>query len=463
MNKTELLRSRLKQHSSNTADAAAFIASLVDEKSFVEINDCLTLSEACDEKTDALLTGYASIGGRAVALAVQNSSVNYGGMTKVAADKLCKIMESAASREVPFILAADSFGADVSEGALVLKNFARILRCAEEMKKEVPFIVIARGNCVGNAALLEAMAHISIAVSGCVISLNSPSVVLATEGKSLDAEKDFGARASVSGGRATLYAEKETVGEVLAKILSFVPECFCTGTADEDTGDVAFYNRKARGIGEKRGKELILELCDEGSFVELHEGFAPHIVTGFARVLGIPVAFASGDGSAVCPLCVNKVRRLVSLASAFGMPFVNLVDCEGVMISGEIERSAMGRELAGLQSDLAGTYSGKMAIITGKAIGTGYTAMASAYAYDSVMAWNDAQISPLTANAGGIVMYSDRIKSKDVLKSREEAAKLYAEVDGDALTAAACGLAEKIFAPEDTRRYLLSRLQIVRK
>ena len=122
MNKTELLRSRLKQHSSNTADAAAFIASLVDEKSFVEINDCLTLSEACDEKTDALLTGYASIGGRAVALAVQNSSVNYGGMTKVAADKLCKIMESAASREVPFILAADSFGADVSEGALVLKK-----------------------------------------------------------------------------------------------------------------------------------------------------------------------------------------------------------------------------------------------------------------------------------------------------------------------------------------------------
>lgn len=463
MDKTEMLQSRLKQHSANTADAAAFIASLVDEKSFVEINDCLAMTGTPDEKTDALLTGYASIDGRAVALAVQNSSINQGGMTKATADKLVSIMEGAKSREVPFILAADSFGADVTEGPLVLKNFARILKCAEDMKKEVPFIVIARGMCVGNAALLEAMAHVSIAVEGSVISLNSPAVVLASENKALDNEKNFGAKVSVANGRAMLYAGKDNAGSVLRKVFSFVPECFCTGAEDADGGDIAFYNKKANGIEDKRGAELIKELCDKDSFVEFYEGYASHVTTGFARVLGIPVAFASGDGSALCPLCVGKIRRLVSLASAFGIPFVNLVDCQGVLISGEIERSAMDCELAALQSELSGVYAGKMALITGKAVGMGYTALASAFAYDSVMAWNDAQISPLTADAGGIILYSDKIKTKDVLKSREEAKKLYAEVDGDALNAASFGLIEKIFAPEDTRKYLLSRLQIIRK
>lgn len=462
MDKTELLRARLKKHTANTADASAFIAKLVDEKSFVEINDCLTLADVSDEKTDALLTGYATIDGRPVALAVQNSSVNQGGMTAASADKLVKIMEGAAGREVPFIMAVDSFGADITEKTNVLKNFAKILKAAEELKKEVPFIVVARGMCVGNAALLESMAHVSIAVKGCGIAFNSPAVVLAQENKAVDIEKSFGAAVSVKNGRAMLYAESGNVGEVLRKALSYMPECFCTGTEETD-GDVAFYNKSAQGISEKRGKALILELCDKNSFMELYEGYAPHMTVGFARVCGIPVGFASGDGSTLCPLCVAKLRRFVKLLATLGMPFVNLVDCEGITISSEVERSVLAAEMAELQSEIMNLYAGKMAIIVGKSVGLGYTAMASMAAYDSVMAWNDAQISPLTANAGGIILYSDKIKNKDVLKSREEAAKLYAEVDGDALTAAAYGLIEKVFAPEDTRRYLLSRLQIIKK
>ena len=61
--------------------------------------------------------------------------------------------------------------------------------------------------------------------------------------------------------------------------------------------------------------------------------------------------------------------------------------------------------------------------------------------------------------AGGIVMYANKLKNtSDIFKAREIAKQTYKEIDGDAYTAATRKVVDDIINPEDTRQYLLSAI-----
>jgi len=460
MDKIALLRDREKQHAQNISEAVAFVNSFVDEQSFTETNDYLTLADLSDSSADAVVTGYASVAGRPVAVAVQNPAVNHGGISKATALKLGRIMEGACKKKIPFIFAIDSFGAKISEGMNVLKNFAVLVENVGKLTANVPFIAVAKGHCVGNAALIASMADVTVGLENSVVSVNSPVVVLASDNKPNELKKFFGSAQAAQNGSVSVVTDKKNLGVTLTNILSCMPLSIGGEIPVDENADVEYYNQAVSALEDKRGSELITKLVDAKSFVELNKGLADNITTGFAKVCGIPVGIAVQNKPELCEKCVRKLAKFVKLCRRMGLPFINLVDCEGVKISMDVEKSEIARELGELEKELILTNK-KIAVIVGKAIGLGYTVMASNEIYDSVLAWASAQISPLTAQAGGIVMYSDKIKAKDIFKSREEAIKLYAEVDSDAFTAATAGLAENVIAPENTRQYLLSRLQLI--
>ena len=91
-------------------------------------------------------------------------------------------------------------------------------------------------------------------------------------------------------------------------------------------------------------RRIIESAVDRGSFFEMGQMFGRPIITGLARVDGLPVAVMASDpyfygGSWTADAC-QKVVRFVDMADTFHLPVVYFEDCPGFLIGLEAERTA---------------------------------------------------------------------------------------------------------------------------
>lgn len=91
-------------------------------------------------------------------------------------------------------------------------------------------------------------------------------------------------------------------------------------------------------------RRIIEAVVDKGSFFEMGQMFGRSIITGFARVNGLPVALMASDpyfyaGAWTADAC-QKITRFVDMAETFHMPVVYLADCPGFLVGREAEKTA---------------------------------------------------------------------------------------------------------------------------
>jgi hypothetical protein len=95
-------------------------------------------------------------------------------------------------------------------------------------------------------------------------------------------------------------------------------------------------------------RPIVEVVVDRGSFFEMGKMFGRPIITGLARVDGLPVAVMASDpyfyaGAWTADAC-DKIIRFVDLAETFHLPIVYLCDCPGFHIGLEAEKSATIRK-----------------------------------------------------------------------------------------------------------------------
>jgi acetyl-CoA carboxylase carboxyltransferase component len=97
-----------------------------------------------------------------------------------------------------------------------------------------------------------------------------------------------------------------------------------------------------------RMRPIIEAVVDKGSFFELGRMFGRPIITGLARLDGLPVAVMASDpffyGGAWTADACDKITRFVDLAETFHLPVVYLCDCPGFHIGLEAEKAATIRK-----------------------------------------------------------------------------------------------------------------------
>jgi acetyl-CoA carboxylase carboxyltransferase component len=97
-----------------------------------------------------------------------------------------------------------------------------------------------------------------------------------------------------------------------------------------------------------RMRQILEAVLDQGSFFEMGQMFGRPIVTGLARLDGLPVAVLASDpyhyGGAWTADACAKVVRFVDMAETFHLPIVYLCDCPGFLIGLEAEKSATIRQ-----------------------------------------------------------------------------------------------------------------------
>lgn len=242
----------------------------------------------------------------------------------------------------------------------------------------VPLIGINSGYCfAGNTALLGCC-DIIIATKNSTIGMGGPAMI---EGGGLGifSPSEIGPMSvQVPNGVVDILVEDEAEATSLAKqYLSY----FQGSTADWEVPD----QRAMRHLVPENRKriyqvrDVIETLADTGSVLEIRKDFGIGIVTALVRIEGRPMGLIANNphhlAGAIDSDAADKAARFLQLCDAFDLPVISLMDCPGIMVGPEVEKTALVRHCCRLFNTGANLSVPVFGIILRKAYGLGVQAM----------------------------------------------------------------------------------------
>ncbi len=423
------------------------IACIADEESFVELS-AFGFSESesgASPAGEGVVTGFCTVGGYPFYLVAQNFAQDFGGLTKGQCEKIAKTLNAAEKNETPVIWLLNCQGAKIGEGVNVLEGIAELLLKATQLKGTVPQYAIVGGNVYGAAAAIAAVADVVFFLKEGALAVSSPLVLSAKAGKELKKEEVGGYEALKN---AVLPAVKVKDLEEAAAHIKFLTELFGEEVIDAEL------NAPAPVFEEKAGAEEVLSLIEDG--LELGANCAPEIKTVLGRVGGIAVAAAVFDGVKLTEVHLKKLRAFAELACCYGLPLVLFVDCLGVEETLAVNNSAILKEIAEYLNILDAIDTAKISVVTGRAVGLGYSLFAAKSAgFDFTFALANAEISLFEDEKGAEIFYGNSAEGKEALLER------YALEHADPLDAAKAGYLDNVIEPRFIKQYLIAALQML--
>lgn len=432
------------------ADSAAKrrIELLLDENSFVELDGFVTV----DGEPSGVVCGFGSVMGSPVAVFSQDSTANGGAVGKAHAAKISKVYDTAIKTGVPVVGIFDSHGARVKEGTAALAACGELLLRSNNLSGVVPQISLVLGTCAGMSAMLAASADFVIMNEKAEFFMANPADDKEVKGAG------SAANAAKAGVAHIVCPDDEESCKTARKLIAMLP---INNLADAPVHE---FSENAGGAdilksGNAAASQLADAMCDAGSAVELLSGFGKRVYTAIATMGGFPCGIVATSGEKLCANSCAKIAKVVSVFDSFQIPVVTLVNAPGFEVSAKDELCGAVRDMARLAHVYAEATTAKVAVITGKAYGAAYTALAGRAANsDYTVAWPAAEISALEPRTAVALLYSDKITAAN---SREDIEREYAETEASALNAASGGFIDDIIDAELTRPAVLSALDLL--
>ncbi|MCR4925120.1 MAG: carboxyl transferase [Clostridiales bacterium] len=442
-----------KNESKAESKAAKRLNALFDEGSFNEI-DAFALSNG---EQSSVICGFGTVYGSPVYAFAQNIEVVDGAVDRVQASKIKKVYELAAKTGAPIVGIYDSFGAKIDGGIDTLAALGEMLSWSNNISGVVPQISVVAGTCAGTTAMIAAAADIVVMSEEAKLFMTAPSIL---EAKG-DKEETATVKACLKSGVAQLSAKDDMEAvEQARELLAVLPANNLSVAPAVDSVAVAGCEQAFRDLSvEKDALKLIENTADENSVTELSAEFATNAKTALASVDGNTTGFVAFEGVAIDIDACSKVARFVRFCDAFAIPVVTFVDAEGFEANSKAENSGVVRYASMLSNAYAEATCPKISVITGKAIGAAYIALAGKGSNaDFVIAWADAVISALEPISAVSMLWNDRISKGE---TREDLVEEYSTTLANAFSAAANGNVDDVIDPALTRAKLINTLNII--
>jgi len=161
--------------------------------------------------------------------------------------------------------------------------------------------------------------------------------------------------------------------------------------------------------------QVIGEIIDEGSWLEIKKLFAREVLTGFARIGGKPVGIVANQpkwlGGVLFVDSADKAARFIWLCDSFNIPLLYLADVPGFMIGTKVERQGIIRAGAKMIAAVSEATVPKLSVIVRKAYGAGLYAMCGpAFEPDACIALASASIAVMGPQAAVNAVYYNKIQ-----------------------------------------------------
>lgn len=470
------------QHNKGKLTARERLHFLLDEGSFEEIG-MLVIHRSIDfgmEKEhysgDGVVTGYGTIHGRLVYVFSQDFTVFGGSLSETHAEKICKIMDLALKNGAPIIGLNDSGGARIQEGVVSLGGYADIFYRNTMASGLVPQISAIMGPCAGGAVYSPAITDFVLMVENTsYMFVTGPNVVKTVTHEIVSSEELGGAATHASKSGVTHFAcanELDAINHV-KKLLSFMPQnC-------EEHAPVLSYESK----DELRPKldelipenttqpydirEVISEITDEDSFLEVHKDYAENIVVGFARLAGRSLGIVANQPAFLAGVLDIKSSvkgaRFVRFCDSFNIPLLVLEDVPGFLPGTDQEWNAIISNGAKLLYAFCEATVPRITVITRKAYGGAYDVMNSKHiGADMNYAWPSAEIAVMGAKGAAEIIFKKEISSAEDPNARWiEKEKEYSDLFANPYRAAERGFIDEVIEPSQTRKKLIKAFKML--
>ncbi len=383
----------------------------------------------------------------------------------------CKVVVGAYDRALadgaPIVGLWHSGGARLAEGVLSLHAVGLIFRAMTQASGKVPQISVVLGPAAGGAAYGPALTDVVILGPEGRIFVTGPDVVRSVTGEDVDmlrlgGPEPHGRRSGVV--HVLAESEAHALGEArrLIALLGDQRTLDADHIADVDLSQQMPESRKrAYDV-----HPFVGELLDHESMLELHQRWAPNIVTALGRFGGRTVGVIANNplrlGGCLDSPSAEKAARFVRMCDAFGVPLIVAVDVPGYLPGVGQEWDGVVRRGAKLLHAFSEAGVPRVTLVTRKAYGGAYIAMnARCLGATRVFAWPGAEVAVMGAVAAIRILHRRKIAAvaadlRPIVEA--ELAAEHEKIAGGVDKAVEIGVVDEVVEPQVTRSALARAL-----
>ena len=475
-----------KQHAKGKKTARERVLELLDEDSFVELDELARHRSTAFglEKNrpygDGVVTGYGTIDGRQVCVFAQDFTVFGGSLGQVFGEKIVKVMDLAMKTGCPIIGINDSGGARIQEGVVSLGLYGEIFRRNVHASGVIPQISLIMGPCAGGAVYSPAVTDFTVMVDQTShMFITGPDVIKTVTGEDVSMEDLGGARShnTKSGNAHYMGSDESDAIDYVKALISYLPqnnldepfsydEVADLELSDEDR---ALDTLIPDSPNQPYDMHTVIEsVVDDGEFLEVQPLFAPNLLIGFGRVEGRPVGVVANQPMQFAGTldidASEKAARFVRTCDAFNVPVLTFVDVPGFLPGTDQEWNGIIRRGAKLIYAYAEATVPLITVITRKAYGGAYDVMGSKHlGADINVAWPTAQIAVMGAQGAVNILYRSELgEADDPDARRAELVQEYEDHLANPYLAAERGYIDAVIQPHETRSEVVRALRLLR-
>ncbi len=429
-----------------------------------------------DAPCAGLIAGIGRVSGVDCMIVCNDATVKGGTYYPVTVKKHLRAQEIAQQNRLPCIYLVDSGGANLPNQDEVFpdrEHFGRIFYNQANMSAlGIAQIAVVMGSCTAGGAYVPAMSDEAIIVKNQgTIFLGGPPLVKAATGEVVTAEDlgggDVHTRLS---GVADHLAQNDLHALALARAsvknlnisktlpVSVDPPLAPRYPAEELYGVIPADTRKPFDV-----REIIARIVDGSEFDEFKARYGTTLVTGFARIEGLPVGIIANNGILFSESAL-KGAHFIELCCQRKIPLVFLQNITGFMVGRKYENEGIARNGAKMVTAVSTANVPKFTVIIGGSFGAGnYGMCGRAFSPRFLWMWPNARISVMGGEQAASVLATvkrDGIEGKGGAWTAQEEEAFKApirqqyEEQGHPYYATARLWDDGVIDPADTRRVL---------
>jgi 3-methylcrotonyl-CoA carboxylase beta subunit len=368
-----------------------------------------------------LITGIGRVSGRLVMVVVNDATIKGGTYYPVTVKKHLRAQEVARDNRLPCLYLVDSGGANLPWQTEVFPDrdhFGRIFYNQATMSAAgIAQIACVMGSSTAGGAYVPAMADETVIVKGQgTIFLGGPPLVKAATGEEVSAEELGGAElhARTSGVADHLALDDAHAIALVRRIVANLgpppAPAIPIREAREPLHDAAELEAIVP-VDLKRQydpRAILARLLDGSELDEFKPLYGETLVTGFARLHGVPVGILANNGILFSESAL-KGTHFIELCCQRKIPLLFLQNIAGFMVGRDYEAGGIAKDGAKLVMAVACAAVPKITLIVGGSFGAGnYGMCGRAYSPRFLFTWPNARISVMGGEQAASVLATVR-------------------------------------------------------
>jgi len=369
-----------------------------------------------------MITGVGTIEGRRAVIVANDATVKGGTYYPLTVKKHLRAQEVALENRLPCVYLVDSGGAFLPMQDEVFpdrEHFGRIFFNQATMSSlGIPQIAVVMGSCTAGGAYVPAMCDETVIVrEQGTIFLGGPPLVKAATGEEVTAEELGGGyvHTGQSGVADHLADDDEDALAICRRVFQNLPPTrpypLRMSEPEEPYYDPAeIYGVVSADVRKPYDvREVIARVVDGSRFAEFKARYGPTLVTGFARIHGIPVGIIANNGVLFSESAL-KATHFIEICCQRHIPLVFLQNITGFIVGRDYEARGIAKDGAKMVTAVTNARVPKITVMIGASNGAGnYGMCGRAYRPRFLYMWPNGRISVMGGEQAASVLLTVKL------------------------------------------------------